>query len=193
MKIMGTGSRSALLAENDPKAIFRTLMAYMTVLVEKHGSIVFISGMAEGWDEMIAAAARKLELPYICVIPTRNYIDYYWKSTQSQLKMDRRHVAQKLMDDALDVIYLEQIYGEPTMLRRGYGVKFGGPNYRINNVWVHANYQRNQVMVDMCDAALVYNPRGKGGTEDAIERLNTAHKHWEEYPFTDQMLATLIF
>jgi hypothetical protein len=52
----------------------------------------------------------------------------------------------------------------------------------INGKKVHANFIRNQAMVNACDMALVYKP-GSRGTRDAVQRLKKADKHYEVAPF----------
>ena len=47
---------------------------------------------------------------------------------------------------------------------------------------VHANFVRNQAMVDACNLALVYQA-SSSGTADAVRRLTAANKPFIVYPF----------
>ncbi len=188
MKIMGTGSRSAITSKSPtPKEIYRELEDYVCSIAAR-ANIVLISGMAEGWDEMIAAVGYRNDLPYICVLPTKDYTNYYW--ARSLTGEDRRSVAKMYMDAALDVVFLEDTYGAPYYLRRGPGVNIPGPNYNIEGTWIHANMLRNQLMVDICDGALVFEA-GSAGTKDAVARLKKAKKPYETFPFNDHLMFDL--
>lgn len=162
MKIMGTGSRSMV---TNPKAmdIYKNLEGFILMLKEKDPDLILISGMAEGWDEAIAKVGLRNGIPYIVAIPNRTYGSYYWgkKSLTSQNRMD---TFNKLVDGAAEEIYVcNSIY--------------------VNGV--HANFIRNQWMVDACDAALVFDP-SSSGTKDAVARLTAAKKPYRASPFSLQ-------
>ena len=182
MKIMGTGSRSLVTAP-DRKEVYETLQRYILALREECDHLVLISGMAEGWDEAIAKVGLDNDITYKVVLPTKDYGSYYW-GKRSQLKRNRIKRFNELVAGAFRVIYLEELYGEPTFLGRGQGMP--GPNYWVeDSFYLHANFLRNQVMVNMCDMALAYNPQS-AGTKDAVARLKLADKPYEVYPFIKQ-------
>ena len=87
--VMGTGSRSM---RTDPNAqnIFVTLCSYIIELKQEHPTLVLISGMAEGWDEAIAKAAIRFEIPFIAAVPHAGYGSYYWgrKSVTGNSRMN---------------------------------------------------------------------------------------------------------
>lgn len=161
--VMGTGSRS-MRTEPNAQSIFDTLLHHVSQLFDEHPDLVLISGMAEGWDEAIAKAALKLKIPWIAAIPTVTYGDYYWSERISLLKKDRTSEFKNLISKATEIVFVcDTLY--------------------INGV--HANFVRNQWMVDKCDHALVYKP-SSSGTRDALARLNSAKKTYSIYPFVEQ-------
>jgi predicted Rossmann-fold nucleotide-binding protein len=162
MSIMGTGSRS-MLTEPDVKEIYFNLEAEVLRLADKY-DLHLISGMAEGWDEAIAKAAMRNGIPYTVMIPNKGYGNYYW-GKNSLLKKNRMNVFNELVKHATKVVYVcDSIYEE------------------IDGKEVHANFIRNQAMVDACDVALVYKPESRG-TKDAVERLQKAKKRYKVAPF----------
>lgn len=186
MKVMGTGSRSAIQVEFDPPRIYKKLeerVLRLKAQCEEQGdNLVLISGMAEGWDEMIAMCGLRNEIPYVCVIPTRNYIGYYW-GRKSLTGKNRIPVAEHILGSAFDILYLDDIYGKPAFMQRGQlGNKITGFSYLVDGKWENSNMWRNQVMVDMADLALVYEPRS-AGTKDCVARLKRAGVPYEVYPF----------
>lgn len=163
MKVMGTGSRS-MVTDPNAKNIYNTLERYITILHEEDPDLVLITGMAEGWDEAIAKVAFRNHIPYICAIPNKGYGEYYW-GKHSLLGVNRMNTFNQLVNGAAEVVYVCA------------GIYENG---------VHANFVRNQWMVDNCDSALVYNPQSSG-TRDAVARLTTAGKPYEVFPFTKQL------
>lgn len=159
MKIMGTGSRSMLMA-TDVKEIYRNLEEEVLRLKSKYSNLTLISGMAEGWDEAIAKAAMRNNIPYIVMIPNRNYGNYYW-ARNSLLGRNRMDMFSELVLNASERVYVcNKLYVDG----------------------VHCNFVRNQAMVDACDGALVFEP-GSSGTRDAVTRLRAAGKPFKVYPF----------
>lgn len=159
MKIMGTGSRSMVKAP-DAKAVYDNLEAKVLLLAAKYPDLQLISGMAEGWDEAIAKVAQRNGIPYIVMIPNQGYGDYYWRRN-SVLGYDRSDTFKLLVKHASQVVYVCK-----TLYVDG----------------VHANFVRNQAMVDACHGALVYKPES-AGTRDAIARLKAAGKPYMIAPF----------
>lgn len=163
--VMGTGSRS-LVTEPDHvrKEAYGITERYILQLQEEHPDLVIISGMAEGWDELIAVIAVRNNIPFHAYIPHPTYGEYYW-GRKSLLGRDRLARFRELMSSA------EHVHITTTDLY-------------VHGV--HANFLRNQDMVNACDMALVYNPESRG-TRDAVTRLVQAHKPYEIYPFTQQL------
>lgn len=163
MKIMGTGSRSMVLAA-DAKAIYDNLEQEVLKLQVKYPTLHLISGMAEGWDEAIAKVGMRNNIPYTVMIPNLGYGSYYW-GKNSLLKRDRMNAFTELITNAADVVYVCKYIYE-----------------NVDGVRTHANFIRNQAMVDACDGALVYDATSSG-TRDAVTRLKKAGKPFKVYPF----------
>lgn len=160
MKIMGTGSRS-MITRHDRVEIYQNLEAEVLRLAAKYPELHLISGMAEGWDEAIAKAAMRNGIPYSVYIPNNGYGRYYW-GDHSLLGVDRMHQFNELVLNATErIVVCKSVYENG----------------------VHANFIRNQAMVDACDGALVYDPTSSG-TKDAVARLNKAGKPMKAYPFS---------
>jgi len=161
MRIMGTGSRSMVL-HKDRVTIYRNLEEEILRFAAKFPDLHLISGMAEGWDEAIAKVGMRNSIPYSVMIPNRGYGDYYWRRN-SLIKVDRMSTFNQLVNAASEVTYVcNSIY--------------------VNGV--HANFIRNQAMVDACDGALVYEATSNG-TRDAVARLNRAGKSYRLAPFKE--------
>jgi hypothetical protein len=166
--VMGTGSRSLVL---EPKEVREQVKAKLIEEIEKlkakHPNLVLISGMAEGWDELIARVAVELGLPFIAMVPNKGYGAYYW-GKNSLMKKDRMASFDDLLAKAQRVIYTcDSIYV-----------------YDVDGKKTHSNFVRNQAMVNMCHGALVYKSESPG-TRDAVKRLQAAKKPYKIYPFTN--------
>ena len=163
MKIMGTGSRSLVISP-DAKAVYQNLEQEVLRLQVKYPNLHLISGMAEGWDEAIAKVAMRNSIPYTVMIPNLGYGSYYW-GKNSLLKRDRMGTFNELITNATDIVYVcKYIYED------------------VDGIRTHANFIRNQAMVDACDGALVYDATSSG-TRDAVTRLKKAGKPYKVYPF----------
>ena len=159
IKIMGTGSRS-MVTHKDRATIYSGLEKKILQLADKHGDIVLISGVAEGWDEAIAKVGMRNGIPYICCVPNKGYGDYYWRRN-SLLGVNRINTFNELCEKAHEVVYVcDSLY--------------------VNGV--HSNFVRNEHMVNMCDGALVYEPTSRG-TAHAVKLLKEAGKPYKVYPF----------
>lgn len=163
MKIMGTGSRS-MVTHKDRVAIYNNLEAEVLKLQQKYPNLQLISGMAEGWDEAVAKVALRNSIPYTVMIPNLGYGSYYW-GKNSLLKRDRMGTFNELITNATDIVYVCKYIYE-----------------NVDGVRTHANFIRNQAMVDACDGALVYDATSSG-TKDAVTRLIKAGKPYKMYPF----------
>jgi hypothetical protein len=159
MKIMGTGSRG-MVTRHDRVEIYQNLEAEVLRLVAKYPDLHLISGMAEGWDEAVAKVAMRNNIPYSVYIPNNGYGKYYW-GDHSLLGVDRTHQFNELVLAAQErIVVCKSVYVDG----------------------VHANFIRNQAMVDACDGALVFDA-SSAGTKDAVTRLKKANKPYKVYPF----------
>ena len=157
--VMGTGSRSMVVAA-DRHQIYDDLRNHVLSLRARHPDLVLISGMAEGWDEAIAKVGFRESIPYLVYVPNPGYGRYYWQE-HSLTGRNRMATFNELLAAARQVIYVAQT------------IYVGD---------VHANFVRNQAMVDACNMALVYNPTSSG-TRHAIELLKAAGKPFTVAPF----------
>ena len=157
--VMGTGSRSMVVAA-DRHQIYDDLRNHVLSLRVQHPDLILISGMAEGWDEAIAKVGMREGIPYLAYVPNPGYGRYYWQE-HTLTGRNRMSTFNELLVAAQKVIYVAQtVY--------------------VGNV--HANFVRNQVMVDACDMALVYNPQSSG-TRHAVSLLHAAGKPYTVAPF----------
>jgi len=140
--IAGTGSRELILDVDKRREVRDYLADLLTKAKKKHGDkLIVISGMAEGFDEALARAAILADVPFIAAIPNKGYIEYYW-GKKSMLGRNRMTEAQDILSKAGDIVYVcDGIYG---------------PDGR------HANFHRNEWMVDHADILWVYNPTTRG-------------------------------
>jgi len=145
--VMGSGSRSMIL-EPDARSIYDNLEAFVLELYESHPNMVCYSGMAEGWDEALAKVCMRNKIPYICVIPHPTYGVYYWRD-HSVTGRDRHSTYLELLQHASSYVTVAN-----TLYVDG----------------VHANFVRNQWMVDRSQLALVYKATSPG-TRDAVARM----------------------
>ena len=159
MKVMGTGSRS-MVTNPHRHNIYANLEQKVLQLREQYPDLVLISGMAEGWDEAIAKVGMRNEIPYEVALPTNTYGQYYW-AQHSVLHRNRIAVFNELVEHACTVTIISK-------------------SLYLNGL--HANFVRNQYMVDRCNKALVFNPTSSG-TRDAVARLVSAHKPYLVSPF----------
>jgi len=160
--VAGTGSRTL---KNNPQApeILERLGLYVEGVRERHPDLILMSGGAEGWDEFITLVAQHYNIPYVMCIPNKGYLDYYWRR-KSVTGRNRSHEAKIMLNRASQVEYTaEDVYHTSAL--------------NINGV--HMNFVRNQRMVDLADAFLVYGPTS-AGTSDCLSRIKKAQKPWKE-------------
>jgi hypothetical protein len=134
--IAGTGSRSLAL---DPVASDRVLSYLVTLLTgarKKHPELRVLSGMSEGFDELLAGASVATGVPFVAVLPNPSYLTYAWRD-HSYLQRDRLKEAELLLAQASEVVTVSTT------------LYVGGR---------HSNLARNEWMADRCDVMWVYNP-----------------------------------
>jgi len=142
--IAGTGSRNLILDEDKYGEVMINLRQLLSEAKTEHGdNLMVISGMAEGYDEVLAGAAMIEKVKLLAAIPNVGYGDYYWKNN-SLLKLDRTVPFQVLTD---------------------YAKSTGGIEYVCRKVYQngrHSNFIRNEWMADRASIVWVYNPVTKG-------------------------------
>lgn len=153
--LAGTGPRSC----RPTPELVRRLDAIVEARAEV-GGLVIISGMAEGFDELLARRAIALGVPFIAAVPNRGYGAYYWSAAHSRDGKDRLDEFNELLAAAAEVCYVCR------------GVYEGR---------LHSNFVRNQWMVDHSDELVVRRESGKGGgTADCFRRATEAKRPWVE-------------
>lgn len=162
--VAGTGSRSLRTADRDVQIdAMSRCEARIGLLLDSHGSrMVVMTGMAEGWDELVARVALRLGVRLWAAIPNRGYLDYYWRRA-SLLERDRSAEAAEILAQAERVTYVaEEVYGRSEL-------KWDG---------LHANFWRNRFMVEQADEFVVWNPTSTG-TAHCVEEIRKAGK-WRD-------------
>jgi hypothetical protein len=166
--VAGTGSRSLKVADPKFKAkVVTWTRARLQRLQGRYGNrLVIMSGMAEGWDELLAMLARELGIRLWVYIPNKGYVDYYWGPTDpdkpskgSRTGRDRREAAKSLVDYAEKVEYTV----EDRLLPKGIeATAFKCPIPDKPGTTEHSNYARNRAMVEDADVFLVWDPSSSG-------------------------------
>lgn len=167
--LMGTGTRDTILYV-DPRAFYLRLEKYvLETFADKisAGNLILIAGGAEGFDEMFAAVGFRNNIPVMLYIPTRDYGDYYWRRN-SKCDENRMREFEHMLSLAHSVHYMEDRYGS-------YRKTMQGPKYEVNGKLIHANFARNQAMVDDCHGCCAYDFPSRGA-QDAIRRVREAGK-----------------
>jgi hypothetical protein len=160
--VAGTGSRSLQTASREDKLNAINLVdAELVRLMETHGdNLVVMSGMAEGFDKLLAMRAIHHGIKLWCAIPNKGYGRYYWgkhsltgHNVMSQFKdiVDGAWRVTLVMED---VHNLQGIYGP------------GGK---------HSNFLRNDYMVEQGDEFLVWDP-SSSGTKDCFKSIIKSKK-----------------
>lgn len=157
--VMGTGCRSLVTETAETRmAVCNEVTAYILSMAASE-PITLISGMAEGWDELIALIGYRHEIPYIAVIPNTGYGRYYWQNNSITGRNRIQHF-NRLLGRAQSVEYV------------------CGSRIRVDGV--HANFHRNQRMVQMADFALVYKSWSPG-TRHAVGLLQKSGTPFYEF------------
>lgn len=164
--VMGTGSRKMVL-QRDRAEIYALLEYKIMLLADDYPDIHLISGMAEGWDEAIAKVGMRRNIPYSCYIPHPTYGAYYW-GRKSLTGKNRLHHFNEIVAAAADVQYICQDLYE-----------------WHNGKRIHANFIRNDAMVERADLALAYTPENhfSPGTNQCLGLLYRKRTEVQMYPF----------
>ncbi len=118
-----------------------------------------MSGGAEGWDELLARIAIRLGVRLWLALPNKGYLRHYW-GRASLLNRDRSAEADGLVAAAWKVTHvMEQIHGTTALKLDG----------------LHANFWRNQFMVERSDDFVVWNPESTG-TAHCVRVIRQAGK-----------------
>jgi len=142
--IAGTGSRNLVLDEDKYNEVMIMIRGLLKVAKTVYGdNLLVISGMAEGFDEVLAGAAMIEKIKLLAAVPNVGYANYYWKDN-SLLKLNRILPFNLLLE---------------------YAKSTGGVHYVCSGIYEggrHSNFIRNEWMADQADLVWVYNPTTKG-------------------------------
>lgn len=142
--IAGTGSRKLVLDKEKYLEMADKISVLLVEAKAEHGdNLLVISGMAEGFDEVLAGSALLEGVSLLAAIPNHGYGDYYWKRN-SLMGLDRT---------------------VPFTILTDYARSTGGVHYVCNNIYEngkHSNFIRNEWMADRANIVWVYNPTSRG-------------------------------
>lgn len=159
--LAGTGSRSLRAAQREVQV--EAMRRCTAAIEERHtlhgGRLVVMSGLAEGWDELIALTALRLGVRLWAAIPNRGYGAHYW-GRNSVTGVPRLMAFREIVSQAWKVTHvMEDIHQRRLRLDDG----------------THANFVRNDYLVEQADEFLVWDPSSRGTAHcvAAIKRVGT--------------------
>ncbi len=157
--IAATGSRSSRVTSS----LVAKLDAFLKERSAKH-DLKVLSGMAEGWDELVARRCIALGVAFVAALPNPGYGAYYWSAEHSRSGSDRLAELDEILSAAVEVRHVCQgVYG-----------LLGGRR-------AHSNLVRNQWLVDAADELVAHREPGLSrGTDDCLRRALEAGKPWVE-------------
>jgi len=162
--VAGTGPRSLQTASiDDKKAAYSTVAAELIRLRVKYGEgLIIMSGMAEGFDNLLATVALDLEIPLYCAIPSKGYGSYYW-GQKSVTGQDRLARFNEMVKAANHVTYVDKVTpGMQGLYRDG----------------KHVNFIRNEYMVFTANAFLIWDASSPG-TKNCIKLVQDSGKPYK--------------
>lgn len=183
--VAGTGSRSLRTADRSVQVAAQScLNARIDQLHAEHSDhLVLMSGMAEGWDELIAVTALARGIRLWAAVPNRGYGRWYW-GQKSATKTNRLARFDEILSQAWRVTYvMEDVFGTSSLHLDGR----------------HANFVRNDWMVSGrgpwagADDFLVLGPvKPRSGTADCVETIKKAGKWRDDMVLSAEPAATLL-
>jgi hypothetical protein len=162
--LAGTGSRGLRTASPEVRAHAATQVNNRLgkAFAERGDYLIVMSGMAEGFDHLLAAIALKLGIPLWCAIPNKGYGHHYWHRN-SVTGSSQFAEWCRILDSAHRVTYvMEDVHGTSELYLNG----------------LHSNFVRNAWMVEQADDFLVWDPSSKG-TAHCVKAIRGAGK-WRD-------------
>ena len=162
--VAGTGSRNLQTASvEDKKAAHGIVTAELNRLRDKYGDdLIIMSGMAEGFDKLLAIVAIELGIKLWCVIPNKGYGSYYW-GQKSLTGKNQLKQFNELVNKAEHVTYVDKVTpGMQGLYRDG----------------KHVNFIRNEFMVFSAHAFLIWDPSTRG-TAHCFAEIRKAGKPYK--------------
>ncbi len=141
MIIAGTGSRSLVLEPHKMNKVKLLLCRWMEIGKDRYpDDFLVISGLAEGFDEILAIAAIESKVPFDAYVPTASYGNYYW-GQNSLTGKSRKNQFDTILKHAREIVTVcDRLYIDGK----------------------HANFVRNEAMVDAADRVWAWNPSSSG-------------------------------
>ena len=162
--VAGTGPRSLQTASIDDKKTAYSIVAaeLIRLRVKYDEDLVIMSGMAEGFDNLLATVALDLEIPLHCAIPNKGYGSYYW-GQKSATGQDRLSKFNEMVEAAKYVTYVDKVTpGMQGLYRDG----------------KHVNFIRNEFMVFTANAFLIWDASSPG-TRNCIKVVQDSGKPYK--------------
>lgn len=147
--IAGTGTRNLQV---DRSSLYRNIAKELRAKEQKRHDILVVSGGAQGFDHLLTVVSYDIDIPYVIVIPSPEYGDYYWRERGSIDKADHILVYDQMLARAEEVYYVNP-----------------SPKGK-DGIFGHANFDRNQAMVEVANEFLVHESNSPG-TKDAVQRI----------------------
>lgn len=161
--LAGTGSRSLESEDVTVKGdVYRLIREELLPFRNKPSKeFVVMSGMAEGFDKLLAVVALELNIKLWCAIPNKGYGKYYW-GEKSLTGENRFAEYLHIVKQATYLTYvMEEIH-----------------NCRYGELYLngrHANFIRNDFMVKIANEFLVWEPTS-AGTKDCLKTIKRYEK-----------------
>lgn len=159
--VAGTGTRSLQTINPTMKLIVKFIvMSELRRLKAKYGNrLVIMSGMAEGFDKLLALCAIELDIRLICAVPNKGYANYYWR--------DHSLTGKNMLSEFSDIIAKAEkvVYVMEDV-------------HKTNRLYLngrHSNFIRNDYMVEQGHAFLVWDP-STSGTRDCFASIKRTNK-----------------
>lgn len=171
--LVGTGSRSLRTEPPGVRAHAATLVndRLGQAFVERGDYLIVMSGMAEGFDHLLAVTALSLGIPLWCAIPNKGYGRHYWQRN-SVTGRDQYAEWCRILDAAYRVTYvMEDIHGTSDLYLAG----------------VHSNFVRNDWMVEQGDDFAAWDLTSRG-TAHCVAAIKRAGK-WRDGMALDRVEA----
>lgn len=153
--VAGTGPRPLKIADQQTKdEVARWIYDRLTQLPVEQ----VLSGMAEGFDEVLAKVSLHLDLPTVAVIPSSSYGEYYW-GENSLTGRDRLQGYNELVEQCDYIVMV-----------------------RDHHMFGAANRDRNEWLVKNAHLFLTLDWQNSRGTQHCLRLARQADKMIEAFP-----------
>jgi hypothetical protein len=163
--VAGTGSRTLQTADSATKwAVWDATWTLLEPLAAEHGDrLVLMTGMAEGFDHLLAKLGFRHGVAVWAAVPNSGYGRHYW-GRESQTGQDQFAEFEDILRRCWRVTHvMEDVHGVSGRYLNGR----------------HSNAVRNTWMVEQADRFLVWNPTTRG-TAGCLKEITAARVLWDE-------------